>query len=142
MTDERMERLGEAVRERRAQLGWTQTQVQRRGGPSVVVQSRVENGDSRGGGLSGRTLTAFDHGLRWQLGSARRVYDHGSEPAIRVNDEDIFPGTIYDRMYLETDFRRAILRLNELMPEDLDAVNAVMTCLLHHMDVLDPSEYD
>lgn len=80
--DARIARLGTAVKSRRQQMGYTQQDVTRDGGPSDTTQTGIELGTASG--VSAATLRKLDTALRWQPGSAKAVMD-GGEP--RVVDE-------------------------------------------------------
>lgn len=72
-----IERLAEAVADRRKQLNLTLDQLKARGGPSDVTTGKIEKA-----GIpepSARTLRRLDAGLRWIEGSSARVVA-GGEP--------------------------------------------------------------
>ena len=86
-------RLGEAVRERRLSLGWTQQEAAERSGVSLATWRLIE--------LGGReryqelTLRGLIRGLGWPLGSVERLRaggeapgpDEVTEPPPNPNDE-------------------------------------------------------
>lgn len=72
------ERLGEAVKARRAALGLTQYDVWRAGGPSNTTQTIIENGEMVK--LTRGTARKIDAGMRWQPGSAKAVFTLGLPP--------------------------------------------------------------
>lgn len=67
------QRLAEAVRKRREELGDTQVDVAQRGGPSNATLTNIENG--RISSLEQATARKLDVGLRWMSGSAKAVWD-------------------------------------------------------------------
>ena len=69
------EKLGQQVRDRRTELGLTQTEVAERGGPSVETLRALEN--NRAGRLSPRVRRALERVLQWQTGSIDVVLDGG-----------------------------------------------------------------
>ena len=74
-------KLGEQVRNRRAELGLTQSAVSERGGPSVETLRAVEN--NRAGRLSPRVRRALERVLQWESGSIDAVLDGGAPTAAR-----------------------------------------------------------
>ncbi|WP_280470956.1 helix-turn-helix domain-containing protein [Nocardia cyriacigeorgica] len=76
--DERIARLGAAVKRRRDELGLTQQEVAQAGGPSDTTQGGIEMGTARG--VSPSTLRKLDSALRWRAGSARAVMEGGADP--------------------------------------------------------------
>lgn len=78
------QRLGRYVLERREkQLDLTQLDVHAAGGPSNSTQTEIENG--RLEKLTRVTRKKLDAGLRWEPGSAQRVWD-GGEPTPLSDD--------------------------------------------------------
>lgn len=69
------EKLGQQVRDRRAELGLTQAEVAQRGGPSVETLRALEN--NRAGRLSPRVRRALERMLQWEIGSIDAVLDGG-----------------------------------------------------------------
>ncbi|WP_326603404.1 helix-turn-helix domain-containing protein [Rhodococcus sp. PD04] len=79
-------RFGRIVRERREALGMTQDDVTAAGGPSDTTQTRIERAE--GSEPTATTRNRFDHALRWEPGSAARVWAGGHpaplpEPPVR-----------------------------------------------------------
>jgi transcriptional regulator with XRE-family HTH domain len=74
-------KLGEQVRNRRAELGLTQSAVSERGGPSVETLRAVEN--NRAGRLSPRVRRALERVLQWESGSIDAVLDGGAPTPAR-----------------------------------------------------------
>lgn len=72
-----MKALGDAVRERRLRLGFTQRQAAEACGMSDRTFIRIEKGT--GPVARDLTLSRLDEGLEWEPGSAQRVLD-GGEP--------------------------------------------------------------
>ena len=68
-------RFGRIVRERREALGMTQDDVTAAGGPSDTTQTRIERAE--GSEPTATTRNRFDHALRWEAGSASRVWAGG-----------------------------------------------------------------
>ncbi|TWS20817.1 helix-turn-helix transcriptional regulator [Tsukamurella asaccharolytica] len=64
-------RLGEAVKNRRGELGMSQADVMKAGGPSDTTQSKIELGVALKVGA--QTLAKYDRALRWKSGRARAV---------------------------------------------------------------------
>lgn len=81
------ERLAEAVIARRKELGdISQLDVYLAGGPSNTTMTEVENGRLKT--LTRTTANKLDAGLRWEQGSARRVWDGKGEPVpIRLSHQ-------------------------------------------------------
>jgi transcriptional regulator with XRE-family HTH domain len=69
------EKLGQQVRDRRAELGLTQAEVAERGGPSVETLRALENDRSKR--LSPRVRRALERVLQWETGSIDAVLDGG-----------------------------------------------------------------
>ena len=70
------QRLGKLVRERRTQLGMTQVDVDKRGGPSVQTLRTIEN--NRSGRLCQRLRRALERALEWEQGSIDEILRGGS----------------------------------------------------------------
>ena len=69
------ETLGKQVRERRGELGLTQTDVTARGGPSVEKLRQIEN--NRAGRLSALMRGALERALEWESGSVDAILAGG-----------------------------------------------------------------
>ncbi|MCA2243345.1 MULTISPECIES: DNA-binding protein [Mycobacteriaceae] len=69
------EKLGVVVRDRRAELGLTQTDVNELGGPSVLTLRAIEN--NRAGRLSPRLRRSLERALKWESGSIEAVLEGG-----------------------------------------------------------------
>jgi transcriptional regulator with XRE-family HTH domain len=78
MEPKNFERLGEAIRARRAQLGMTQQEVAQGGGPSDVTLSAIEQGTPRT--YHQRTKMALERALRWRSGAVESILA-GEDPA-------------------------------------------------------------
>lgn len=63
--------LGAAITARRRELGMSQEQIQRAGGPSDVTQRKIENGLI--GSVRHQTLRDLDNSLQWPSGEAERI---------------------------------------------------------------------
>jgi transcriptional regulator with XRE-family HTH domain len=75
------EKLGQQVRDRRAELGLTQAEVAERGGPSVETLRALENNRSKR--LSPRVRRALERVLQWEIGSIDAVLDGGAPTLAR-----------------------------------------------------------
>jgi len=75
------EKLGQQVRDRRAELGLTQAEVAERGGPSVETLRALENNRSKR--LSPRVRRALERVLQWETGSIDAVLDGGAPTLAR-----------------------------------------------------------
>lgn len=71
-------RLGDGVLKRRAELDLTQLDVWQAGGPSNTTLTKIEKGEADT--LPRTTARKLDEGLRWVKGSAKALFDHGTEP--------------------------------------------------------------
>lgn len=69
------QRLGQAVLARRRELELTQLEVWQAEGPSNTTLTQIENGLSKS--LPRKTARKLDHALKWEPGSARRVWEGG-----------------------------------------------------------------
>ncbi|WNM65615.1 immunity repressor [Mycobacterium phage Rialto] len=79
------ERLGKIVRARREYLKLSQAEVQEAGGPSDVVQSRIENNDASKPRPRGSTLRMLDAPLQWEPGSTIETLSGGDPVPIGTN---------------------------------------------------------
>lgn len=70
------ERLGEAVRHRRKELGLTQSEVTAQGGPSVPTLRALEN--NRAGRLSNKLRRALESAIGWDTGSVEAILEGGA----------------------------------------------------------------
>lgn len=77
-TPEGWQRLGERVRARRHEMGWTQLDVVTQGGPSIDRIQAIEA--ARVTRYSSRTLAKLERGLRWEPGSVKAIVEDGGEP--------------------------------------------------------------
>ncbi|AZV00692.1 immunity repressor [Gordonia phage Lilas] len=84
-------RLGDLVRQRRAELGLTQKEVHQAGGPTDTTLTKIENGEWTPGNRK-NTLRKLDVGLAWVPGSAARVLA-GGEPTPLLLEDDGYAGT-------------------------------------------------
>lgn len=66
-----MQRLAEAVRTRRTQLGLAQGSLASRGGPSVVTVGQIERGQAEN--VQPLTLAGLDTALAWPAGTAASI---------------------------------------------------------------------
>ena len=82
-----IQKLAQAIRQRRLDLGKTQEEIANEGGPSDTTLGKLENAQvpdpSRG------TLVKVDVGLRWHEGSARRVLRGGVPVPLGQNIVDL-----------------------------------------------------
>src|SRR3954469_13731093 len=67
--------LGREVKARRLYLGYSQADLQRYGGPSLVTVRDIERG--RQASVRDLTLAGLDRALKWESGSAARVTQGG-----------------------------------------------------------------
>ena len=81
------DRLAQAVRARRAQLDLSQLDVWQAGGPSNTTLTEIENG--RVEALTRTTAKRLDLGLKWEPGSARRVWEGGEPAPLRTAPDDL-----------------------------------------------------
>lgn len=77
---EMWEKLAEAVKARRNELGLTQADIGRLGGPSPAVVGAIEN--NRATQLSPRLRRGLDEALQWEAGSVSRVLAGGQATPI------------------------------------------------------------
>lgn len=123
MSSKGAERLGQFVRERREALDLNQLEVHAAGGPSNSWQTLIENG--RLDTLSRLTARKLDRGLRWEPGSARRVWE-GGEPTPRGSEYVASPEARVRALNLPADQERAVLEIvRELLPPPRDLGESV-----------------
>lgn len=91
MTHGRLERLAEAVKNRREELGLTQGGLGSRGGPGVVTVGKIERAEIQQ--PQPATLAGLDRSLRWAQGSAAAVLA-GQEPT-PLQDGDVDPSASF-----------------------------------------------
>lgn len=85
---EMWEKLAEAVKARRNELGLTQADIGRLGGPSPAIMGAIEN--NRATQLSPRLRRGLDEALQWEAGSVSRVLAGGQATAINpVSPTDV-----------------------------------------------------
>ncbi|MGZ4518928.1 MAG: hypothetical protein ACXVXP_00350 [Mycobacteriaceae bacterium] len=108
------ERLRDAVLARRTELDMTQIDLWQAGGPSNTTQTAIATGQLRT--LTRTTAKKLDHGLRWEAGSARAVWE-GGKPT------PVLPG--------------ASVRDSAWMREQISAANITDTTRRRLLDVLD-----
>ena len=85
------DRLAEATRERRVELGMTQEDVRAAGGPSTATMRLIEGALQRS--YQPATLRDLEKALRWERGSAARLL--GGEPApLQVEAESVRGGPL------------------------------------------------
>ncbi len=78
--DEMWEKLAEAVKARRKELGLDQADIRQLGGPSASIVSAIENNHQTQ--LSPRLRRGLDEALQWEPGSVSRVLAGGQATAI------------------------------------------------------------
>jgi len=78
--DEMWEKLAEAVKTRRNELGLAQADIARLGGPSASIVSAIENNHQTQ--LSPRLRRGLDEALQWEAGSVSKVLAGGQATAI------------------------------------------------------------
>jgi hypothetical protein len=79
------EKLGDEVRKRRRELGFTQPEVNARGGPGVATLRAIENNQSSR--LSLRMRRALEDALEWESGSVDAILA-GGPPTLREPKAD------------------------------------------------------
>lgn len=111
--DDRIARLGMAVKSRRQQMGYTQQDVTRDGGPSDTTQTGIELGTASG--VSPATLRKLDTALRWQPGSAKAVMD-GGDPTVldEPTDHQVASSRIDSLAYLTAHLAQLSADINAL----------------------------
>lgn len=77
------EKLGEAVRARRHELGLTQADIRGLGGPSPAIVGAIEN--NRANQLSPRMRRGLDQALQWEPGSVNAILAGGQAVAISLS---------------------------------------------------------
>jgi hypothetical protein len=82
--------LGEAVRQRREELGVSRALLRQRGGPSEPTVIRIEHGKLPH--PSEVTLVRLDTALAWQSGSAKAVVDGGTPIPLASHERPWVPG--------------------------------------------------
>lgn len=82
MTSDRLQRLADAVKTRRAELGLAQGDLAQHGGPSIVTVGQIERGQIER--PQAVTLSRLDKALGWEKGSSARVLA-GGEPTTAGN---------------------------------------------------------
>ncbi|KZF02532.1 hypothetical protein A2J03_28575 [Rhodococcus sp. EPR-157] len=112
-------RLGLAVRDRRARLGLSQTDLWRSGGPSNSTLTNIENG--RQVPVSSFTLRKLDEALKWGTGCAYSLL-HGDEGPVSVS----MPGAelrAHNLAAAAAEARRALARFadNQIGFQELEA---------------------
>jgi len=78
--DEMWEKLAEAVKTRRNELGLAQADIARLGGPSASIVSAIENNHQTQ--LSPRLRRGLDEALQWEAGSVSKVLAGGQATPI------------------------------------------------------------
>lgn len=111
MANDEITRLGEHVSARRRELGLSQLDVWKAGGPSNSTLTGLENGTAKT--VSSSTLKKLDHSLSWESGSALRILNGGSP-------QELLP--------FQIDSQEAAQRglTLEFQPKDLDLGDLVM----------------
>lgn len=98
--------LGEAVLSRRDELGLSQLDVHAMGGPSNTTLTSIETAKSPR--VSPATLRKLDGPLRWEPGSARRVYEGRGTPIILRPTYVSAPGDTVDAPKADSDVAAAM----------------------------------
>lgn len=84
------ERLGKAVLARREELDMTQLDVWQAAGPSNTTLTKIESGNATS--LARSTARKLDAALKWEPGSARRVWEGGEpRPAAPIQTDRVDP---------------------------------------------------
>lgn len=84
MSSNPAERLRDAVLARRNELELSQLDIWQAGGPSNTKQTEIEN--ARTTNLTRTTARKLDAALRWEEGSAKRVWEGRGEPTPVLED--------------------------------------------------------
>lgn len=92
-----LERFGRIVYSRRTELGMTQEQVAKAGGPTDTTMGKIENSEWTPGNRK-TTLRKLDIGLRWTPGSAARTLA-GGDPVPLSEDAGDFLSKIRHPQY-------------------------------------------
>lgn len=123
-----LKRFGRIVYERRTELGLTQEDVARNGGPTDTTLGKIENGEWNPGNRK-ITLRKLDTGLRWAEGSAQRTLAGGDPTPAKSIEHEL------DRARLE--LAELQKRRQVLGPERSSDADAQMeAALLRRIDVL------
>ncbi|WP_224153475.1 helix-turn-helix domain-containing protein [Mycobacterium avium] len=121
------EMLGEAVRERRIELGLTQEQLAERGGPSTPTLRAIEN--NRAGRLSPRLRRSLERTLQWSAGSVDQVL---AGQAASVADS-VTTAAIGPRFYLLVDRALSAARVLIVGPPSEGEAAAKWTADVHRL---------
>lgn len=78
-----LQRLANAVHERRRELALTRTEVHEKGGPADTTMARIENPSPETSPPRPTTLRRLDLGLSWPEGHAAKIL-HGSAQAVEA----------------------------------------------------------
>lgn len=104
------DRLGKAVLARRKQLDVTQMEVWQSGGPSNTTLTAIENGETTS--LVRATARKLDVGLRWEPGSAKRVWEGGDPTPLPAPTPDEFSAEVLASDLSETTKRFILERMS------------------------------
>lgn len=85
MSSDRLTRLADAIRDRRAELGLSQGDLADRGGPSIVTVGQLERAQIVR--PQAATLKRVDVALNWTKGSSARVLA-GGEPTVTTENSE------------------------------------------------------
>ena len=91
-------KLGEALHDRRVELGLQQTEIAGRGGPSSAVVRYAEHGD--GGPYRGVTIRGYEAALDWKAGSFMAILN-GGEATVMEKPESIMDMAAADGTFAE-----------------------------------------
>lgn len=144
------EKLGEAVRARRHELGLTQADIREHGGPSPAIVGALEN--NRAAQLSPRMRRGLDQALQWEPGSVNAILAGGEPVAITLSsptDPGIpDPDRWGDAAPLIAKVERVQLAVNALtfdvreMASDIVGDPAVVTWITKNLAVVSLSQGD
>ncbi|WP_167735603.1 helix-turn-helix transcriptional regulator [Rhodococcus sp. 1R11] len=122
MSDAAAYRFGVLVRQRRIELGLTQREVSRQGGPAGPTISNVERAAAES--ISPDTLAKLDRGLGWTAGSAARALSGGvptTEGSVAETPHGPSPtGAVAVPVGVVTTMLRATRTLNSVLDGDID----------------------
>lgn len=111
------EHLARRVLARRHELDMSQLDVWQAGGPSNTTLTKIENGEMEA--LARTTARKLDTGLRWEPGSARRVFEGGEPTPLREER----PAGELERLRRDIETSRAIDEATRArLLADLDAM--------------------
>jgi transcriptional regulator with XRE-family HTH domain len=137
MDDVAYYRFGVVVRQRRKELGLTQRQVTRHGGPSGPTMSNIERAVAHV--ISPEVLAKLDSGLGWTDGSAARALAGGvpicQDTPTEQSNQPVPEASVALPITIVATLLDAARSINELVAGDVDVV--VIDRIRRHLDELD-----